>query len=64
MLEREAKNRGIPVDGLDVRVEAIRPPATERPEGPATFARVGVHFELVGPTADQAQALVDHYKRN
>lgn len=64
MLEREARNRGIPMQWLDVRVEATRRPAPERSEGPATFEHVGVHFELAGPTEDQARELVEHYKRN
>jgi uncharacterized OsmC-like protein len=63
MLEREAKNRGIPLEWLEVAVEAVRRDPASHTGGPMTFQRVSVHFDLVGPTEAQATELVDHYKR-
>ena len=63
MTEREARNRGIPLESLEVIVNAVRrDPAGHA--GPMTFQSAGVHFELVGPTEAQADELVEHYKRS
>ena len=64
MLEREARNRDIPLEWLEVTVKAVRRDPASNPGGPMTFQSATVEFELVGPTQDQATALVDHYKRN
>jgi uncharacterized OsmC-like protein len=64
MLEREAKNRGIPLEWLEVTVKAVRRDPASHQGGPMTFQSATVEFELVGPNEDQATELVEHYKRN
>ena len=63
MLERRARQHGVPLDGIDVQVEAYRRETAEGP-GPTTLKSVTVRFEFTGPTEGQAQELVDFYKRN
>src|SRR5687767_13225180 len=63
MTEREAKNRGIPLDWLEVAVEAVRRNPADHAGGPMTFQSATVHFDFVGPTEAQANELVEHYKR-
>jgi uncharacterized OsmC-like protein len=63
MLEREAKNRGIPLDWLEVTVQAARRDPASHAGGPMTFQSATVDFDLVGPTQAQAAELVEHYKR-
>ncbi len=63
MLERRAKTGGIPVEGIDVQLEASRRETAEG-IGPTTLKSVALRFEFVGPTEAQAQELVDFYKRN
>ncbi len=63
MTEREARNRDIPLDGLEVTISAVRRDSASQGGGPMTFQSVAVEFELVGPTEAQARELVEHYKR-
>lgn len=63
MLERRARQRGVPLESIDVGLEAYRREAAEGP-GPTTLKSIAIRFELVGPTEGQAQELVDFYKRN
>jgi uncharacterized OsmC-like protein len=63
MVEREARNRGIPVESLEVTINAVRRDPTGHTGGPMTFQSASVDFEFVGPTEDQASELVEHYKR-
>ena len=63
MLEREARNRGIPLDSLEVTVEAVRRDPATHQGGPMTFQSTIVEFQLVGPSEEQATELVEHYKR-
>ena len=64
MVEREARNRGIEVQSLEVAIEAVRRDPTGHPGGPMTFQSAAVEFDFVGPTEAQAAELVEHYKRN
>ena len=64
MLERQAKLRGIPVQHIDVQVEGVRRSLDESSTGPTTLEKVLVAFELTGATQDQAEVLVDYYKRH
>jgi uncharacterized OsmC-like protein len=62
MTEREARNRGISLQSLEVRIEAVRRDAADPPGGPMTFQSASVEFDFVGPTEAQATELVEHYK--
>jgi uncharacterized OsmC-like protein len=64
MLEREARSRGIPLEQANVSLEAARKPDTAPPAEHATFQRVAMRFELVGPSEEQAHTLVDFYQHN
>jgi uncharacterized OsmC-like protein len=63
MVEREAKNRGISLQSLEVTIQAVRRDPTGHSGGPMTFQSAAVDFEFVGPTDAQATELVEHYKR-
>ena len=63
MVEREAKNRGIPLQSLEVTIQAVRRDPTGHSSGPMTFQSAAVDFEFEGPTEAQATELVEHYKR-
>jgi uncharacterized OsmC-like protein len=62
-VEREARNRGIEIQALDVVVNATRRDPAGHPGGPVTFQSASLDFTFVGPTEDQAAGLVEHYKR-
>ncbi len=64
MLEREARSRGIPLERVDVTLEATRKPDDAPPAEHATFQRIAMTFELVGPDEAQAHTLVDFYQHN
>lgn len=64
MLESQAKARGIPLRRLEVRVEGQRGEPGARVSDRTLFDWVSVHFDFVGPTEEQAQLLVDHYRRH
>jgi hypothetical protein len=64
MLEREARSRGIPLDQVEVTIEATRKPDGAPPTEHATFQRVAMAFALVGPSEAQADTLVTFYQRN
>ena len=57
LVERAAQDAGIPVRRMEVTIDGLR----ER-QNPATFARIDLHFTLVGPTREQAEQLVGRYK--
>ena len=63
MVEREAKNRGIPLQSLEVTIRAVRRDPSGPAGGPMTFQSAAVDFAFVGPTEAQAIELVEHYKR-
>ena len=62
MVEREAKNRGIPLQWLEVTIQAVRRDPAGHTGGPMTFQSASVDFDFVGPTPAQATELVEHYK--
>ncbi len=64
MLEREARSRGIPLERVDVALEAVRDPSAPPAGEYTTFQRVAMTFELVGPDEEQAHTLVDFYQHN
>lgn len=64
MLEREARSRRIPLEQVEVTVEGTRKPDEAPPAEHATFQRVALRFELVGPSEAEAQTLVEFYQRN
>ena len=64
MLEMQAKQRGIPLQMLDVHIEGDRGAPGARVEDRTLFDAVRMRFDFVGPTEDQAQVLVDHYARH
>lgn len=57
LVERAARETGVPVQRMEVAIEGLR-------EGrdPSTFARITLRFTLVGPSQEQAEALVARYK--
>jgi uncharacterized OsmC-like protein len=64
MLEREARSRGIPLEQVEVVIEATRKPDDAPPTNHATFQRVALAFELTGPSEEHAHTLVDFYEHN
>ena len=64
MVERLANESQLPLRGADVRVEATRdagtPPAHENV---TVFRKLRLEISLTGLSSDQAQGLVDTYKR-
>ena len=64
MVERQAKLRDIPLRALDVRIEAVRKDEAEIGDGPATLKTATLWFELDGPSQEQAEQLVDYYRRH
>jgi uncharacterized OsmC-like protein len=64
MLEMQAKQREIPLQKLDVHIEGDRGLPGARDEDHTLFDAVRMRFDFVGPTEDQANVLVEHYKRH
>jgi len=64
MLERLARDSQVPLKWTDVTIEATRdsqaPPVYENL---SVYNEVNMHFELTGLDDDQAQELVETYKR-
>jgi len=57
LVERAAKDAGIPLPHMEVTIEGLR----DR-QAPTSFARVDMRFRLVGVTQEQAEWLVGRYK--
>ena len=57
LVERVARETAVPVQRMEVAIEGVR---EER--DPSTFARIALRFTLVGPSREQAEALVARYK--
>lgn len=62
MLERLARQDGIPLEGVEVAIEASRDRERE-PEEHSVYDRVRLHFRLQGVTEDQGWGLVRIYQR-
>ena len=62
MTERVALDRNIPLDYLDVSIEAGRD-MDSRPSEHSVYDRIHMRFELTGPNEAQAEELVGVYKR-
>ena len=62
MLERVAREREIPLRWADISIDATRDRETVH-EVHAAYDTVRMGFELTGPNEDQAQELVEIYKR-
>ncbi|HZT06320.1 MAG TPA: OsmC family protein [Chloroflexota bacterium] len=62
LVEREAKNRRVRLDSLEVTIDGHRSPARPDREH-TTFDRVAMRFAFVGPGEEDAGALVAHYRR-
>ena len=64
MLERLARESGMPLRWTDVTVEGTRDSeATPIHENLSVYDAVHLHFDLAGPDDDPAQELVETYKR-
>ena len=59
LVERAAHDLHIPLERLDVTINGLR-----HPEKTNRYARVEMTFAFVGPTAEQAETLVQRYKDN
>ena len=64
MLEYQARQREIPLRSLEVRVECVRGQPGARVPDRSLFEWVALHFDFVGPTDEQAQLLVEHYRQH
>jgi uncharacterized OsmC-like protein len=62
MVERLAKEQQIPLQWMDVGVEAYRDP-TKAPADRSVYDAIRVHFEMWGVDKDQADGLVETWKR-
>jgi uncharacterized OsmC-like protein len=62
MVERLAKEQHIPLQWMDVGVEAYRDP-TKPPADRSVYDAIRVHFEMWGVNKDQADGLVEIWKR-
>ncbi len=62
MVERLATQEQIPLQGMDVRVEAYRDPDTS-PGDLTVFDALRVSFEMWGITPEHAEGLVETWKR-
>ncbi len=57
LIERAAKEKGIPLQRMEVMIEGLRDRSA-----PKSFARVNMAFRLVGVSQEQAETLVGRYK--
>ena len=57
LVERVARETDVPVKRMEVTIEGIR-----NQRNPSTFERIDLRFALVGPSQEQAEALVGRYK--
>jgi uncharacterized OsmC-like protein len=62
MVERLANEQLIPLQWMDVGVEAYRDP-TKPPGERSVYDAIRVHFEMWGVNKDQADGLVETWKR-
>lgn len=57
LVEGAAKTMGVPIQRMEVSIEGRRERAN-----PTSFARIDLHFNLVGPSQEEAEAVVQRYK--
>jgi uncharacterized OsmC-like protein len=57
LIEKHARDTGVPLRGMDVTIEGIRGPAD-----PTRFETIDVRFELAGVDQGQAEQLVETWK--
>jgi uncharacterized OsmC-like protein len=57
LIEKHAQDAGLPVRRMAVTIEGTRHPAEAR------FRTIAMRFEIAGVSQDQAEALVDTYRR-
>ncbi len=57
LIEGYAREKGIPVQRMDVTIEGVRAAAD-----PSRFSSVTMTFEIAGVTQPEAEALVDTYR--
>jgi len=62
MVERLAKQDHMPLQWMDVRVEAYRDP-DQSPGDLTVFDAIRVHFEMWGITPEHAEGLAETWKR-
>ncbi len=58
LVELAARETGAPLRRIDVAIEGRR-----TQQDPTWFTRIDVHFTLTGPSPEQAEALVEGWKR-
>jgi uncharacterized OsmC-like protein len=58
LVEGAARDSGVPLRRTEVTIDGVR---TRR--DPSVFDRIDLRFVLAGPTQDQAETLVETYKR-
>lgn len=57
LVQSAAHQAGIPLARAKATIEGVRDPAA-----PTDFQRIDLHFELAGPTEEQARRLVETYQ--
>ncbi len=57
LIERAAQGANIPLQQMEVTIEGLR----DR-QSPTSFARIDMHFRLIGVSEEQADWLVGRYK--
>lgn len=57
MVERVAAERGVPLRVAEAWIDGMR-----RPSDTSRYERIDLRFRLDGPTREQAEALVEHYR--
>jgi uncharacterized OsmC-like protein len=57
MVQGRARDSGVRLDSIEVDLEAVR-----HRSDTSVFRSIEMRFRLVGPTKDEAAALVEHYK--
>jgi uncharacterized OsmC-like protein len=58
LIEGHARESGIPLRRIDVTIEGVRPASD-----PARFASITMTFDLAGVSQQQAESLVETYRR-
>ncbi|HSR22552.1 MAG TPA: hypothetical protein VLW53_03310, partial [Candidatus Eisenbacteria bacterium] len=59
LVESRAAATGVPLRVVEAWIEGAR-----RPSDTSRYARVDLRFRLAGPSREQAEALVEHYREH